>query len=154
MVDVLTPEQRRFNMSRIRGGNTKPEMLLRSALHARGLRFRLHRRDLPGCPDIIFPASKTAVFVDGCFWHGCPVHSTKPKSNGPFWKDKLRKNKERDREVGTLLRADGWTVMRWWEHEIEHDIARVVACVFNAVKRSPQQKIDRCRRCRIPARRF
>jgi DNA mismatch endonuclease (patch repair protein) len=129
MADVLTPEQRRLNMRRIRGSNTKPEKLLRSALHMAGLRFRVHRRDLPGCPDIVFPTARLAVFVDGCFWHGCPEHAVKPKSNTEFWSDKLRRNKLRDRKVIHALRQQGWDVMRFWEHEIERDAAGAVRTV-------------------------
>lgn len=116
MPDVLTPEQRRFNMSRIRGGNTKPEMLLRSALHARGLRYRLHRRDLPGCPDIVFVKARIAVFVHGCFWHehGC-AYSKLPATRTAFWKTKLRRNKERDQRNLAALKAMGWRVVVVWE---------------------------------------
>jgi DNA mismatch endonuclease (patch repair protein) len=133
MSDVLTPDQRRFNMSRIKGSDTGPEKLLRSGLHARGLRFRLHRRDLPGCPDIVFPASRIAVFVDGCFWHGCPLHGARPKSNRTFWRKKLSRNKKRDKEVTALLEAQGWTVMRYWEHEIKRDIPGVICSVLRVV---------------------
>src|SRR5436190_595999 len=99
MADVLTPEQRRLNMSRIRGKNTKPERVLRGALHKQGLRFRLHRKDLPGSPDIVFVRQRTAVFVDGCFWHGCPQHGVEPKSNGEFWRKKIKANCERDKRA-------------------------------------------------------
>jgi DNA mismatch endonuclease (patch repair protein) len=133
MVDVLTPEQRRLNMSRVKARNTKPERLLRSALHAKGLRFRLHRRSLPGCPDIVFPTERVAIFVDGCFWHGCPLHGSKPETNQAFWARKLSRNSRRDRKVGELLRAEGWTVMRWWEHEIKHDAPRVASLILDAV---------------------
>jgi DNA mismatch endonuclease (patch repair protein) len=129
MADVLTPEQRRLNMSRIRGGNTKPEKLLRSALHVEGLRFRIHRRDLPGCPDIVFSRARLAVFVDGCFWHGCPEHAVKPKTNAEFWADKLRRNKLRDRKVARVLKQQGWNVVRFWEHEVERDIAGAVRTI-------------------------
>jgi DNA mismatch endonuclease (patch repair protein) len=136
MADVLTPEQRRLNMSRIRGSNTKPEMLLRSALHLKGLRFRLHRRDLPGCPDIVFPTARLAIFVDGCFWHGCPEHAVKPKTNAKFWADKLSKNKERDRKVMRTLEQQGWTVVRLWEHEIERDLAGAVVAISRRLNRA------------------
>lgn len=139
MADVLTPEQRRLNMSRIRGSNTKPEMLLRSALHLKGLRFRLHRRDLPGCPDIVFPTARLAIFVDGCFWHGCPEHAVKPKTNAKFWADKLSKNKERDRKVMRTLEQQGWTVVRFWEHEIERDLAGAVVAISRRLNRTKPQ---------------
>jgi DNA mismatch endonuclease (patch repair protein) len=139
MADVLTPEQRRLNMSRIRGSNTKPERHLRSALHSRGLRFRVHRRDLPGCPDIVFPRSRIAIFVDGCFWHGCPLHGAKPKTNEDFWNRKLLRNRERDREVLALLRSEGWKVLRYWEHEIERNMGRVVRAVVKAVSQTKRR---------------
>lgn len=90
MADVLTPEQRRLNMSRIRGRDTKPELLLRRGLHARGLRFRLHRKDLPGCPDLVFPRFRVTVFVHGCFWHGheCPMFKW-PGTRTDFWRRKM-----------------------------------------------------------------
>ena len=86
MVDVLTPEQRRLNMSRIRGKDTKPELLLRHGLHARGLRYRLHRKDLPGRPDMVFPRYRAAILVHGCFWHGhdCPLFKL-PATRREFW---------------------------------------------------------------------
>jgi DNA mismatch endonuclease (patch repair protein) len=116
MADVLTPQQRRLNMSRIKGTNTKPEMLLRSALHAQGLRFRVHRRDLPGRPDIVFIRQKTAVFVHGCFWHqhGCP-YSTMPATREDFWKAKLAGNAQRDERTLQKLKEQGWRVAVVWE---------------------------------------
>ncbi|MEI9989019.1 MAG: very short patch repair endonuclease [Rhizomicrobium sp.] len=123
MADVLTTEQRRLNMSRIRGKNTKPEMLLRKALYSKGLRFRIHRNDLPGAPDIVFASQKIAVFVDGCFWHGCPDHAVEPKTNRLFWRDKIDKNKKRDDRATDELRALGWKVIRIWEHDIKQSIS-------------------------------
>lgn len=129
-MDVLTPKQRSLCMSRIRGRNTKPEIALRSALWALGLRYRLHYPIL-GKPDIVFPRRRVAVFVDGCFWHGCPEHSVKPKTNSAFWKDKLGKNVERDRRTKATLEAQGWTVLRIWEHEIEQDVSKVVERIMS-----------------------
>lgn len=134
MTDVLTPDQRRLNMSRIKGGNTKPEKTLRSALHAQGLRFRLHRRDLPGCPDIVFPSARLAVFVDGCFWHGCPTHGAKPKTNIDFWRKKLRGNRERDNEVSAALEANGWKVLRYWEHDVKERTPQIVRSITSALR--------------------
>ncbi|KQQ13299.1 hypothetical protein ASF53_14105 [Methylobacterium sp. Leaf123] len=96
--------------------NTKPEVLLRSALHLRGLRFRLHRKDLKGRPDIVFPKYRTCMFVHGCFWHrhGCS-RSTTPKSNSSFWHDKFRANVARDRRAVDELLAAGWRVLTVWE---------------------------------------
>ncbi|MET2522953.1 very short patch repair endonuclease [Ralstonia sp. SM1884_UCD616_TZ26] len=116
MADVLTPEQRQLNMSRIRGRDTKPEMLVRSGLHARGLRYRLHDRSLPGRPDLVFPKFHTAVFIHGCFWHahGCAL-SKLPATRQDFWKKKLEGNAARDRKAIEALQADGWRVLVIWE---------------------------------------
>jgi DNA mismatch endonuclease (patch repair protein) len=101
--------------------DTGPERLLRSALHARGLRYRKDRRiDAAGRrvrPDLVFGPSRVAVFVDGCFWHRCPIHSTHPVSNAKYWQAKFDRNVERDRADDAALRAAGWTVLRVWEHE-------------------------------------
>ncbi|BBO80425.1 very short patch repair endonuclease [Desulfosarcina ovata subsp. sediminis] len=108
-------------MSRIQGKNTKPELILRKALWACGMRYRLKSR-LPGRPDLYFPGKKLAVFVDGCFWHGCPDHCQAPKTNHSFWQKKLSNNKERDKEVNLLLKNEGWRVLRFWEHEVKNDL--------------------------------
>ncbi len=107
------------NMSRIRSTNTKPELLLRKALWARGLRYRVHS-DLPGRPDLVFSQARAVVFVDGCFWHGCPLHYSAPKTRWDFWKDKLRRNVLRDMEVDDELSAMGWKIVRIWEHELKY----------------------------------
>lgn len=137
MADVLTPEQRRLNMSRIRGRDTKPEIALRSALHAKGLRFRLHRKDLPGAPDIVFPGARLAVFVDGCFWHGCPIHNVTPKTNADFWSKKLKGNRARDAQVNATLETSGWRVTRIWEHEVRNELEEVVRRVNAFVRSAP-----------------
>jgi DNA mismatch endonuclease, patch repair protein len=116
-------------MSRIRGKNPKPELALRTALWSLGLRYRLHT-PLPGRPDIVFSRSRLAVFVDGCFWHGCPDHSVKPKTNSAFWRIKLEKNIARDLETSASLKAAGWKVVRIWEHEIRQDIPKAVERVL------------------------
>ncbi|HWA91173.1 MAG TPA: very short patch repair endonuclease [Rhizomicrobium sp.] len=133
MADVLSPEQRRLNMSRIKGKDTKPEKRLRSALHARGWRFRLHRRDLPGSPDVVFNKLKVAIFVDGCFWHGCAMHSVKPQTNSDFWLNKIKKNKVRDRDVSLALRNLGWMVVRIWEHDLRGDMRSAMKIVERAL---------------------
>ena len=115
MADVLTKEQRSRCMSAIRGKDTKPEILLRKVLWHKGYRYRLKNR-LPGRPDIVFPTERVAVFVDGCFWHGCPEHYQKPATNAAFWREKIRKNRQRDTEVSALLKSEGWKVLRFWEH--------------------------------------
>lgn len=101
--------------------DTKPEVALRSALHAAGLRFRKdYRLDVGGLrlrPDIVFTRAKVAVFVDGCFWHSCPAHGNQPSRNADYWIPKLARNVERDREQDATLAAHGWTSIRIWEHE-------------------------------------
>lgn len=116
MADVLTPEQRQLNMSRIKGKNTKPEMLIRRGLHARGLRYRLHDRLLPGRPDLVFRKYKAVVFVHGCFWHahGC-VMSKLPTTRQDFWRTKLAANTARDHKAVEALQANGWRVVIVWE---------------------------------------
>jgi DNA mismatch endonuclease, patch repair protein len=111
--------------------DTKPELALRSALHARGLRFRkdyrLNLGTLRPRPDIVFTRSRVAVFVDGCFWHSCPEHrGTTPKTNSDYWEPKLARNVERDREYDDALRAAGWTVIRVWEHVAVEEAADLV----------------------------
>lgn len=108
-------------MARIRGRHTLPERRLRSLLWARGFRYRLHAKGLPGRPDLVFPARKTAIFVDGCFWHGCPEHYVRPRSRTAFWAQKLRENVNRDGAQWRALHEMGWRVLRLWEHEVLAD---------------------------------
>ena len=120
MADILTIQQRRRCMSRIRGKDTKPEILVRKGLHARGFRFRLQDRKLPGKPDIVLPKYGVAIMVNGCFWHGhrgCR-YATKPKSNVVFWETKIVRNKHRDEVTAAHLEALGWTVIIVWECEL------------------------------------
>ncbi len=128
MADVMTPEQRSRCMSRIRGKDTKSELILRRALWSQGLRYRLKSK-LPGKPDIVFPGARVVVFVDGCFWHGCPEHATAPKTNRKFWSKKLKANKDRDLRVTHELEEMGWTVLRFWEHEVKQDVGAVVSII-------------------------
>ncbi len=116
MIDVLTPVQRRLNMSRIRGKDTKPELLLRRGLHALGFRFRLHSKDLPGRPDLVFPARRAIIFVHGCFWHGhsCPMCKL-PATRTAFWQNKISGNRARDKRAVQALTAAGWRVLIVWE---------------------------------------
>jgi DNA mismatch endonuclease (patch repair protein) len=103
-------------MARVRGKDTKPELLIRRALHARGLRFRLHRRDLPGRPDLTFPSRRAVVQISGCFWHGHGCHLFKwPGGNEAFWREKIGRNRERDARTLAALNAAGWRVMTVWE---------------------------------------
>ena len=117
MVDVVSPADRSRMMAGIQGKNTKPELLVRRMLFASGYRFRLHRRDLPGAPDIVMPGRKVAIFVHGCFWHlhqGCR-YAKMPATRPDFWKAKLEANVERDRRAVKKLQALDWRVLCVWE---------------------------------------
>ena len=119
VVDILTPEQRSALMARIRGKDTKPELMVRRLAHRLGYRYRLHRKDLPGKPDLVFSGRKKVIFVHGCFWHrheGCGL-AAEPKSRTGFWKKKFEQNMARDRKVVKHLRACGWSVLVIWECE-------------------------------------
>ena len=133
-VAASSPEAK-ARMQRTRQKNTSAETLLRRSLHALGLRYRLHvvvstkpRR----IADIVFGSRRTAVFVDGCFWHGCPLHASWPKKNAEFWRSKIEANRARDAQTSRLLRADGWEVIRLWEHEVSHEAAVRVAQIVAA----------------------
>jgi DNA mismatch endonuclease, patch repair protein len=123
-------------MQRQRRQDTEPELALRRALHREGLRYRvcmpvegLRRRTI----DIAFTRLRLAVFVDGCFWHGCPIHATWPKANASWWEQKILKNRARDIETTERLKADGWTVVRIWEHEPTEQAAKMIISVLEAL---------------------
>lgn len=125
MADVHTPEQRSYNMSRIRNKSTKPEELVRKYLFSKGYRYRKNDPRLPGKPDIVLPKYKTAIFVNGCFWHGhegCR-YFVWPKDNAEFWEAKISGNIERDQRTYTHLKKLGWRVVIIWECELKKDIA-------------------------------
>ena len=129
-MDVLTKEQRRLNMSRIRGRDTKPELLLRKGLHARGYRFRLNVTGLPGRPDIVFPKYGAVIQVNGCFWHGYDCHRFKmPASRQEFWAEKIATNRQRDKRTDQALSEAGWRVLTVWE------------CALKGVKRRPINEV-------------
>lgn len=123
MTDIVDPRTRSAMMAAIKGKNTKPEIIVRRFLHRLGFRFQLHRRDLPGRPDIVLPKYRTVVEVRGCFWHrheGCPF-AYMPKSNREFWESKLNGNRERDRRNLRELARLGWRAIEVWECELEED---------------------------------
>lgn len=107
-------------MRAVKGKDTGPEMLVRRMLHRDGYRYRLHRRDLPGCPDLAFIAKRKAIFIHGCFWHGhgCARGARVPKTNTEYWTAKIARNRKRDADARTRLRVDGWDVLVVWECEI------------------------------------
>lgn len=122
-MDILAPEQRSVLMSRIRGKDTKPELAVRRIAHRLGFRFRVHRRDLPGTPDLVFPRLRKVVFVHGCYWHrhpGCR-YAYSPKSNVSFWQAKFDANITRDRLVLDELTKLGWQVLTIWECEVKDE---------------------------------
>lgn len=127
MTDNLTPAQRSAVMSKIKGRNSSPEMKVRRLLHREGYRFRLHRRDLPGTPDIVLPRYRTAVFVHGCFWHGhdCRRFSW-PKTNAAFWREKISANRKRDSQAREALASMGWKVFVIWTCSLDVGIERLL----------------------------
>ena len=117
MTDRLSPEERSAHMRRIRKVDTKPELIVRRIAHRLGYRFRLHRRDLPGTPDLVFPRLRKVIFVHGCFWHqhDCHLGAKQPSTNAAYWLPKLARNVERDRLARKRLEDDGWRVLVIWE---------------------------------------
>ena len=128
------------HLSRRRKTNTTPEVELRKAVHAAGGRFRLHPRIAKGCtPDFVMPGRRVAVFVDGCFWHGCPEHGRKTPWTGPnaeLWATKMQRNAERDRRSTQLAEEHGWHVIRVWECQVHRDPAKIAACLLSQLRRS------------------
>jgi DNA mismatch endonuclease (patch repair protein) len=131
---AVSPAVRRV-MQGNRPRDTKPEIAVRCAVHALGMRYRMAMRpiaELRRTADLVFPRARIAVFVDGCFWHGCPAHHSQPKTNADYWATKIATNKARDAHTTTLLKAAGWTVMRFWSHEEPSGVAaRIAARVHN-----------------------
>jgi DNA mismatch endonuclease (patch repair protein) len=132
MPDVLTPEQRSYNMSRIRSKNTSPEMFVRRLVHGMGFRYRLHSKHLPGRPDLVFASKRRVIFVHGCYWHmhDCRWGRVMPATNAVFWREKRKANVERDRKNMERLTADGWKVLVVWECSV-----RDTPSVRNTIRR-------------------
>ncbi|MEU1129706.1 very short patch repair endonuclease [Streptomyces sp. NPDC005900] len=133
---------RRRNMQAIRSRDTTPERLIRRLVHAQGLRYRVAARPLPTLrrtADMVFRPTKVAVFIDGCYWHGCPLHYVPPKTNSGYWSDKVARNMARDRDTEQQLREAGWLVLRFWEHE-PADVCAALVC-----KAVTQRKLSRHR---------
>ncbi|WP_091488753.1 very short patch repair endonuclease [Microbacterium pygmaeum] len=128
-------ETARRTMLANRSKNTQPELAVRKILHAGGLRYRVNMRPIPllrRTADVVFTRARVAVFIDGCFWHSCPEHSSRPKSNSDYWGPKLRGNVERDRQTDRALESAGWLVLRFWEHESEVEVAEAIALAVRA----------------------
>lgn len=139
MVDNLNKKQRSYCMSRVKSKDTALETRVRTELFKRGLRFRKHVVALPGRPDIVFPMAKLAVFLDGDFWHGYRFPRWR-RTVSKFWRDKIDKNRDRDRRNFVKLRRMGWRVFRIWQHQVEHDLHactdKIISKYAEAVKRS------------------
>ena len=134
MTDVLTPDQRKLNMSRIKGRDTSPEIKIRKLLFIKGIRgYRINYK-LTGKPDIVFPGKKVAVFIDGCFWHKCPIHFQEPDTRKEFWLEKINRNVERDHLINLKLNDEGWEVIRIWEHQVREDPALVVTEIIERLR--------------------
>ncbi|WP_349637057.1 very short patch repair endonuclease [Streptomyces sp. RerS4] len=133
MEKLVTTAGVRARMSRQKSRDTSVEVALRKALHAAGVRYRIHQRPVKGVrreADIVFGPARVAVFVDGCFWHGCPEHATWPKNNADFWRAKIEGNRSRDLDTDARLAEAGWLALRVWEHEdVDTAAARVLATV-------------------------
>ena len=121
------------------GGNSQPERILRSALHRLGLRFFKHKRPIASfrcAADVVFPRAKVCVFIDGCFWHGCPKHHSTPHSNSAWWREKIAANVTRDERQAKRLRKEGWVVVRVWEHDIgEKSLPAIALRILKAIER-------------------
>lgn len=136
MADVHSKETRSYNMSQIKGKNTKPELLVRRFLHKNGFRYRLHVKDMPGKPDIVLPKYKTVIFIHGCFWHGhegCRYYVV-PKTRTEWWLNKITGNTANDSKAETALIADGWKIIKIWECElkkttIENTLAALITSI-------------------------
>ena len=127
----------RKSMQGNRSRDTKPELAVRSAVHRRGLRYRVAARplrDLRRTADMVFRKDRIAVFVDGCYWHGCPQHHTQPAANREYWSDKIKGNIARDADTNARLREAGWTVLRFWEHEDPEAVAEIVLARVRAAR--------------------
>lgn len=136
MADVYSPVKRSWLMSRVRARDTRPELVVGDFLRARGFKFRRHVQTLPGTPDIVLPRLKTAVFINGCFWHqhrGC-ARAAVPKSHRRFWVAKLTRNAERDNEIRKLLRSRGWSVVTLWECRLKNTETRK-SCLSRFLRR-------------------
>jgi DNA mismatch endonuclease (patch repair protein) len=141
-MDIVTPEKRSAMMRAVSQKNTAPEMLLRKALHARGYRYRLHGTSLPGRPDIVFPGSRVAIFVHGCFWHGHECRAgRRPDTRREYWLPKIEENIRRDARKAQELRDLGWRTLIVWECELRR-LDQAVLAVEEFVGRSPSQSVS------------
>ncbi|MEV6119931.1 very short patch repair endonuclease [Streptomyces sp. NPDC052077] len=132
---------RRRNMQAIRSRDTTPERLVRRLVHAQGLRYRIAARPLPDLrrtADLVFRPAKVAVFIDGCYWHGCPDHYVSPRTNAVYWSDKVGRNMARDLDTNERLQAAGWTVLRFWEHQAAEECAEEITSTVTRLRQTRQ----------------
>lgn len=134
MADTFDKNTRSLIMSKIKNKNTKPELLLRKSLWHNGLKGYRINYNLKGKPDIVYPRKKVAIFVDGCFWHGCPKCYRRPKSNTDYWDKKIQKNIERDKSINIFLTNNNWLILRFWEHEIKNNLLDCILKVEEVLK--------------------
>jgi DNA mismatch endonuclease (patch repair protein) len=135
MADTVSKKKRSQIMQAIRSKDTKIEMALRKELRRKGYRYRKHHSKLMGKPDIVFVKDKVAIFIDSCFWHGCPYHCRMPRTNRAYWNAKIKRNKRRDKEVTKWYKTNGWTILRFWEHGLKKSVKK---CVKRIIKAKPQ----------------
>ena len=135
MTDNLTKEQRHKNMTHIRSTNTKIETDVTKALWNLGFRFRKNVKSLPGKPDIAIKKYKIVIFLDSCFWHKCPEHFKKPKSNLEYWEPKIKRNVERDKEINKYYKENNWHILRIWEHECKKNLNETINTLVLFIKK-------------------
>lgn len=133
LLDNVSKEKRSKIMSSIKGKNTRPEIAVRKILWTRGLRYRIHDRTVFGTPDISNKSRRFAVFVDGCFWHGCPRCYKEPRSNVSYWQEKIIRNKKRRTLVKKVLKRRGWKIFEFWEHQVYNDPEKIATKVINDI---------------------
>lgn len=132
-----------------RSRDTQAEMAVRRLVHAMGMRYRVNIRPVPSLrrtADLVFTRAKIAVFIDGCFWHGCPEHHRRPSANSDYWTAKVERNRQRDTATNTALSEEGWTVLRFWEHEPPEEVAQTIRDRVVSVRRHGQESGPRRRR--------
>lgn len=142
-VPKASSEAARKTMQGNSGKDTSIELKVRKRLWADGYRFRKNNRQLLGTPDISFPKQKIVVFLDSCYWHGCPIHFKEPKTNSKFWSQKIKRNRERDEEYSRHYIEEGWTLLRFWEHEVRDEFERIIQTIEYYVKSSEQSRFEK-----------
>ena len=140
MADTVSKKLRSEIMSRIRSRNTKIETEFSNALRKNRIKFRRNEKRMYGKPDFVFRDAKIVLFIDSCFWHGCPYHCRMPKSNKTYWNIKINRNKKRDREVSRWHKEKGWTIFRFWEHEINNDLSKCIEKIKKQLKKNRIRK--------------